>query len=197
MPSMNAVPPRVVTERIRPSIPLERILSRVFEKNGRVYWRNGKRKGFEVCPNSVDRKGYRRFKIEKKSFFVHSVVFALHHGRWPVAVDHISGDISDNRIENLREATPLDNSRNKAFRPRGDKPYIGVRRDDIRGGPNPWRATIGVNGRPVHLGYFPTAEEAISARKAAERKHGYHPNHGRASSDLPPNAESSAAGGVF
>jgi hypothetical protein len=32
----------------------------------------------------------------------------------------------------------------------------------------------------LHLGYFKDKSEAIAARRAAEREHGFHENHGRA-----------------
>lgn len=36
---------------------------------------------------------------------------------------------------------------------------------------NKWRAYIYINGKPKHLGYFLTQEEAIAARKIAEQKY--------------------------
>jgi hypothetical protein len=36
------------------------------------------------------------------------------------------------------------------------------------------------DGKYLHLGYFDRFDDAVSARKSAEKKLGYHPNHGRA-----------------
>ncbi|MCA2023953.1 hypothetical protein LDK72_07385 [Escherichia coli] len=35
-----------------------------------------------------------------------------------------------------------------------------------------WRAQITVNGKPLHLGYFPELDSAIAARIRAEKAHG-------------------------
>jgi len=42
-----------------------------------------------------------------------------------------------------------------------------------------WRATIRVNGVTKYLGKYHSKEDAIAARKAAERIYNYHENHGR------------------
>jgi hypothetical protein len=44
------------------------------------------------------------------------IVFALHHGRFPSPeIDHINRNQSDDRIENLREATRSENLKNRVF----------------------------------------------------------------------------------
>jgi len=42
-----------------------------------------------------------------------------------------------------------------------------------------WRASISVANRQRYLGTFDYLAEAVEARKAAEVKYGFHPNHGR------------------
>lgn len=42
-----------------------------------------------------------------------------------------------------------------------------------------WIAEIKKNYRKIHLGMFSTEADAIAARKAAEARLGFHPNHGR------------------
>jgi len=42
-----------------------------------------------------------------------------------------------------------------------------------------WIASIGCNGKSVHLGYFSEKQEAIATRKKAEINYGYHKNHGK------------------
>jgi len=42
-----------------------------------------------------------------------------------------------------------------------------------------WQAMIKVNNKQIHLGYFEGKTEAITARKIAEIKYGFHPNHGK------------------
>ena len=45
-------------------------------------------------------------------FLYHRAVWAVVHGRLPRQIDHINGDKTDNRIENLREVSPGDNNLN-------------------------------------------------------------------------------------
>jgi hypothetical protein len=40
------------------------------------------------------------------------------------------------------------------------------------------RARIWKNKKYKHLGYFTKFKDAVAARKAAEQKYGFHPNHG-------------------
>ena len=43
-----------------------------------------------------------------------------------------------------------------------------------------WFACIRVNGKLIRLGYFKNRADAAAARKAAEKKYGFSPRHGRA-----------------
>jgi hypothetical protein len=44
---------------------------------------------------------------------------------------------------------------------------------------NSWGAYINAEGERRFLGLFKDLFSAIAARKSAERKYNYHPNHGR------------------
>lgn len=125
----------------------------------------------------TDAKGSKIGKINDRTFKAHRVAFAMVHGRWPDSdkgIDHINGIRSDNRIENLREVNASENNRNQA-KPKGSKtPRVGVRREGDR-----WRAGIKVDNKERFLGRFESLAEAIKCREAAERRFGFHENHGR------------------
>lgn len=72
----------------------------------------------------------------------------------------------NNRIENLRAATPCENMRNVKLSIRNKSGVKGVRPAGEK-----WIAMIRVNKRLKHLGTFPDKFEAICARKSAERIH--------------------------
>ena len=42
-----------------------------------------------------------------------------------------------------------------------------------------WRAQISVSGKPVFLGAFACLGQAVAARRAAEKRHGFHKHHGK------------------
>jgi len=120
---------------------------------------------------------YFRVSIDGHMHLVHRVIWLMHYGSHPKnQIDHINGDRTDNRIANLRDASCTDNARNKSRRRDNKSGQIGVswHKDTQK-----WVAQIGVNGRERHLGLFSSLDDAIFARKQAERVHGYHPNHGR------------------
>lgn len=124
----------------------------------------------------VTRKGYRYGTVLNQRLMAHRVIWFMVHGRWPNQVDHINGDRQDNRLCNLREVDNRTNCRNRTQR---RSLPLGIYRS--KNGKR-WVACLG-NTRDkgsTHLGTFDTLNEAVAARKDAERREGYHPNHGRA-----------------
>lgn len=145
-------------------------------KNGELVWRVNKRKSLVNCiAGCVDKYGYRRINIKCKTYYAHHLVWIFHNGTINSEfIDHINHKKSDNRIENLRLATILDNNRNASLC-KGTNPFNGVRFDK-RG--KSWKVYIKERGIDIHLGYFKQLEEAISMRLTANDHYGYHKNHG-------------------
>lgn len=67
----------------------------------------GKRAG------TINGDGYRMLKVFDQCLLAHRVVWAMHHGYWPAALDHRNGKRYDNRIKNLREVPHVINQRNQ------------------------------------------------------------------------------------
>lgn len=83
-------------------------------------------------------------------------------------VDHISGDKHDNRKSNLRIVNSMQNAQNKGILLSNTSGTPGVNFVKATGR---WRARITVNRKEINLGTFLLIEDAIKARKAAEKKY--------------------------
>jgi len=106
--------------------------------------------------------GYIGFKFHSQQYLAHRVAWFLQKGEWPAAIDHINGNPSDNRWENLRLTNESENALN------GRTPLNNTSgRKGVCWVPeaNKWRAYF----RRESLGYFRTKERAIAAREKAEK----------------------------
>ena len=83
-------------------------------------------------------------------------------------VDHINRNPLDNRMANLRSVPHWRNAHNRQSRPAKS----GVRGVCQPKGRRKWRAVIYINRRCIQIGNFETKQEAVDARRAAERQHG-------------------------
>lgn len=112
-----------------------------------------------------------------RQFKVHRVIWAIVHGEWPrYSIDHIDGNKLNNRISNLRDVPHEINLRNQKLSRANSSGRTGVRfRKDLQ----KWLATIRCDGKDIYLGLHESFESACEARRMAERKYGFHENHGR------------------
>lgn len=136
---------------------------------------------------ALNSRGYRVICVAKRKYFAHRLAWKLVHGSDPQGeIDHINGDRSDNRICNLRVVSRVENGRNLALPTHNRSGSIGVA---FRADRRKWMAYIRVNKRNRFLGNFAKKQDAIAARKRAEREFSFHENHGRLSiSALEPRA---------
>ena len=122
-------------------------------------------------------QGYRHIETGGKSYMAHRLAWIWLYGPWPAdQIDHISGDRDDNRISNLRGVDGGGNAKNQKIGKKNTTGIIGVSWNSAKG---KFRAAIGLDNKKIYLGDFSTLSEARASRKAAERKYGYHENHGR------------------
>jgi hypothetical protein len=142
-----------------------------YYEDGNLFWKNptGKRIKAGCLAGRNASNGYRMIGLYKRSYMTHRLVFMFHHGYFPKEVDHIDGNKSNNKIENLRPASHLENLRNQK-----------IRTDNVSGHKNvgwakreqKWRVRLTVNGKDKHIGYFDDRELAdLVAVEATNKFH--------------------------
>jgi hypothetical protein len=127
---------------------------------------------------STDGHGYQQGQLLSRRMHAHRVIWAVMTGRWPTGqIDHINGVRNDNRLLNLREVSVSENRKNQRRRLNNTSGVTGVSWAHDK---QKWLADIRVDGKQIYIGRFDDFEDAVAARKAAEKTYGFHPNHGRA-----------------
>ena len=106
--------------------------------------------------------GYLATQFDGRRYMVHRLVWIFVYGRAPNGfLDHVNGLRSDNRICNLREASPRQNAWN--VRPHFDNQFGAKGLNFHPGRKKPWQARICKDGRTRSLGYFSEKQDAEAA----------------------------------
>ena len=126
--------------------------------------------------------GYLRVQFSKDGchtgYQAHRVAWLLHTGDDPgdKQIDHIDGDRTNCRMSNLRLVNNRENTMNQRKRNDNTSGITGVSWNKYH---SKWVAYISDHGKQQSLGYFKDKFEAICCRKSAEKRLGYHENHGK------------------
>jgi hypothetical protein len=147
-------------------------------RTGILYWKVARPKikrgqiASRITSNS--HKGRVVVTYHSKVYAASRLIWLLMTGEWPsLWIDHKDGNPLNNRWDNLRQATPSENSRNRDYSTK--MPYRGIMRlTSGRSSGGRWRARISVSpGKRIELGCFGSAEEAYEAyKRAAFKYHG-------------------------
>ena len=105
-----------------------------------------------------------------RRYAVHRVVWAVVYGEWPQhGLDHVNRDTRDNRIENLRLATPSENSRNKSKATNNTSGHNGIDWNQDK-----WRVRVGT----TFGGRYDSLDLALKVRNLLYSELGYVDDHG-------------------
>ena len=126
----------------------------------------GRARAGDIAGRVNPTKGYLRICINGKDYAAHRLAWLYVYGVWPSAeIDHINRVKTDNRIDNLTEATRTENNRNKGKSKNNTSGHVGVSWDKTK---QKWYAYIQHDSKRIHLGYYDVLEDAVAARRAGE-----------------------------
>lgn len=113
------------------------------------------------CAGYVRNDGYCQIRIGGLLYYSSRLAFLYMKGHMPIAeVDHKDRDPSNDKWDNLREATSSENKCNREITSQSG--YVGI---DWYIPLQKWRARLD----KIHLGYFADIQEAIVARNTAAK----------------------------
>lgn len=138
----------------------------IFEYSGELglYYKNNNK----IVNNTVNIHGYIKCSLSGTPLLVHHAVWMLNNGPIPDGnvIDHIDGNSTNNKIENLQSTTQSNNSRKRIKKIGADSKFIGVWLF-YRKGLKIWRSSIKLINSRVNLGCFRVEEEAAIVRDRA------------------------------
>ena len=119
----------------------------------------------------MNSNGYIQIRFKNSPYLAHRLAYYMYYGIHPLEklVDHIDGDKTNNKIDNLRLATNSQNGMNRvSLAINNTSGATGVVWNKRR---KKWTARITLDRFQKHLGIFANKEDAIKARKKGEIKY--------------------------
>lgn len=112
----------------------------------------------------IDIEGYRNIKLHKNIYKAHQLVVLYEKGYLPeypeFEIDHINGNKSDNRMDNLRVVTQRENCFNRSINSNNTSGYKG---SYYKPRSKNWNSSTMADKKYYYLGTFNTKEEAAKA----------------------------------
>jgi hypothetical protein len=158
------------------SILTQELVQSLFEyKDGELYWKVNKGSAkIGDKTGSLHHSGYLCIQINSKTYLAHRVIFLYHHGFLPQYIDHIDGNKSNNKIENLREATIQQNGFNTKLYKTSTSGIKGV---DWSKKAKKWQVRVQINNKRKYFGIYENIE--LAELVAIEARNKYHGNFAR------------------
>jgi hypothetical protein len=113
---------------------------------------------------------YARIVVDNKAYYLHRLIYLFHVGSLPKVLDHVDNDRTNNRIENLREATQQQNCLNRT---RHRNNASGCKNVHWNKAVKKWTVGLSVNRVRKTFGHFEDLEfAALVAEEARCKFHG-------------------------
>lgn len=137
------------------------------QATGEFRWAFGRPKASKgALAGARNDRGYVVVKLDGRTYRAHRLAWLYVNGTWPTEIDHINRCRSDNRLENLREATRQQNCENRGIMANNTSGVNGVHWNKAK---RKWTAYVRSNRRKTHLGTFSCIEDASAAIEAAKQ----------------------------
>lgn len=136
-------------------------------KDGNLIWKNKSNSLSRIkigeIAGCIDTYGYRIIRLFKKGYKAHRLIWIYHYGSIDsnLEIDHINEIKDDNRLINLRLVSRQENEFNKSSL----KGYCWCTNE------KKYKATIRINRKQIHLGYFKEEKDARNAYLVAKEKY--------------------------
>lgn len=139
-------------------------------KDGFLYW---KKTG--IIAGTKHHDGYIQIGFQKKLYGAHRLIFLLSHGWMPKVIDHIDGCRSNNKIQNLRQASWSENLQNMKLRSTNKSSCKNVSWSKTK---KKWCVQLSIKGTQTNLGRYDDIELAdLVATEARNKYHGAFARH--------------------
>ena len=151
-------------------LSLERLrqVLRYEPETGNFYWihRDTIKKKLGTNASIIRSHGYLNICIDSTYYYTHRLAWFYVYGEWPKVIDHIDGDKTNNRIENLRSVSQKCNVENVLKTRKHNKSGILGAVKSKYG----FYARLTSQGKQIYLGHYKTAEEAHNVYLKAKRQ---------------------------
>lgn len=139
-----------------------------YDKESGLFWwtTSGRGRWVNKPIGHIDDKGRPRADIMGRKVRLSRLAWRITYGFWPSQfIDHIDGNPSNNRINNLRECSNAENQQNRGP-DKGRQFPLGVSKYGSK-----FRAQITLSKNHINIGVFETVAEAEAAYLAAKAIH--------------------------
>jgi hypothetical protein len=156
-------------------------LHQLFEyRDGHLYW---KKLSSPLSRAKIGEKagtwathGYWRIKFDGVTYMAHKLIYAMHNGgTYPDYIDHIDGNKSNNKLDNLRPATNIQNAQNVGLHKNST---TGIKNVSWSPSKNRWKVLISANGKRKSWLVKDLELAELVAIEARNKYHGSYANHG-------------------
>jgi len=148
-------------------------MNKLFEyKDGKLLWKVSRSNVIAIGQEAGSEyaRGYRRVYFDGKCYSVHRVIWEMFNDKIPygMQIDHIDGNAANNKIENLRLVTAVQNAMNRVSKGR-----VNIKNVSLCAENGKYKVSLQAYGKRIFCGYFEDLELAdLVAKEARSKYHG-------------------------